>query len=259
MEQYNLVMKFLKGSGIDRYFPCQDYFYELDEETGEYIPKTFSEERLLLNTNREDFEFTDYVNVVVETTEDCSAGEWKFNFSEYDDGISPIVSITADSKDLTGGVKDVVRFTLQPLQQMADPSRNLTGIKSVEVVGSPEGTILHDIILKNDDAQYTMDEIDTFIETGKYYILSRLGLRFEEVPDELEEHIYTAAAGYIWLDTWEYEARVMNDEQKNAMSYGKWLLANVNTAVDEYKKAKNIDDSSTFVQEQIVTSLPLRW
>ena len=81
-----------------------------------------------------------------------------------------------------------------------------------------------------------------------------------EVPVELEDHVYTASAGYGWMSVWEYEARVMNDEQKNAKSYGKWLFAIVDDAIDLYKKSHGIaDDEDLFVVNDLVTCRPLRW
>ena len=82
----------------------------------------------------------------------------------------------------------------------------------------------------------------------------------EEVPVELEDHIYTASAGYAWMSVWEYEARVMNDEQKNAKSYGKWLFAVVDDAIDLYKKSHGIaDDEDLFVMNELITHRFLRW
>lgn len=81
-----------------------------------------------------------------------------------------------------------------------------------------------------------------------------------EVPPELEDHVYTASAGYGWMSVWEYEARVMNDEQKNAKSYGKWLFAVVDDAIDLYKKANGIaDDELLFVVPDLVTHRGVNW
>lgn len=70
---------------------------------------------------------------------------------------------------------------------------------------------------------------------------------------------YKATAGYTWNSTWEFDARIMQDEQKNALSYGKWLLAQVDKAIEDYKDAMGIADTDEmFVKHEIVTHIPLR-
>ena len=52
----------------------------------------------------------------------------------------------------------------------------------------------------------------------------------------------------------------MNDEQKNAKSYGKWLFAVVDDAIDLYKKANGIaDDDEMLLLDDLVTFKWLRW
>ena len=52
----------------------------------------------------------------------------------------------------------------------------------------------------------------------------------------------------------------MNDEQKNAKSYGKWLFAVVDQAIDSYKVAHGIaDDEVLFVKHKLVKTKPFRW
>ena len=103
-----------------------------------------------------------------------------------------------------------------------------------------------------------LEELDAFHENGKYYITSRLHMK--DVPDELQDHVYTATAGYSWMSVWEFDARIMNDDQKNAMSYGKWLFATVDSAIEAYKVANGIsDDDELFVEDKLVHSVPLRW
>ena len=52
----------------------------------------------------------------------------------------------------------------------------------------------------------------------------------------------------------------MNDDTKNAMSYGKWLFATVDKAIEDYKFANGIaDEEELFVHNELVTFRPLRW
>ena len=107
---------------------------------------------------------------------------------------------------------------------------------------------------------YTLEQLDRFIENGRYYIASRLHITEAELPFELKDHVYTAAAGYAWLSVWEFEARIMNDEQKNAKSYGKWLFAEVDQAIADYKEMKGIaDDDELFVMDDLVTYTWSKW
>ena len=142
---------------------------------------------------------------------------------------------------------------------MSDASRNLTNIKSIELVTPNNSDFkIHEICFRDNNAPFTLEQLDAFYEDGKYYVLSRLHM--DSVPPELEDHVYTASAGYGWMSVWEYEARVMNDEQKNAKSYGKWLFAIVDDAIDLYKSANGIaDDDVKFITTSLVTSKYLRW
>ena len=52
----------------------------------------------------------------------------------------------------------------------------------------------------------------------------------------------------------------MNDEQKNAKSYGKWLFAEVDQAIADYKEMKGIaDDDELFVMDELVTYTESKW
>ena len=150
-------------------------------------------------------------------------------------------------------------FKIRKSQTMSEASRNLTNIKSIELVTPNNSDFkIHEICFRDNNAPFTLEQLDAFYEDGKYYVLSRLHM--EEVPVELEDHIYTASAGYGWMSVWEYEARVMNDEQKNAKSYGKWLFAVVDDAIDLYKKSHGIaDDEDLFVMNELITHRFLRW
>ena len=52
----------------------------------------------------------------------------------------------------------------------------------------------------------------------------------------------------------------MNSSENNAISYGKWLFAIVDKAIDLYKSAHGIaDDDVKFIKTDLVTSKYLRW
>ena len=182
------------------------------------------------------------------------------NISEYVQGYDPRVVLDAkEDKPLEVGKPTQVIFEIRKSQTMSETSRNLTNIKSIELITPNNADFrIHEICFRDNNAPFTLEQLDAFYENGKYYVLSRLHM--SEVPEELEDHVYTATAGYCWMSVWEYEARVMNDEQKNAKSYGKWLFAVVDDAIDSYKVAHGIaDDEEMFVMTELVKTTPLRW
>ena len=259
--EYYKILHFLKVESVDRIYPVEEYFYSIDEETGEEVPIIYEDDSFLFETNREQFSGLDYVEVLLEAKVDgYSSSDLKLNISEYKKGYDPRLILNArDEKTLEVGKPTQVIFEIRKSQTMSEASRNLTNIKSIELVTPNNSDFrIHEICFRDNNAPFTLEQLDAFYENGKYYVLSRLHM--DTVPPELEDHVYTATAGYCWMSVWEYEARVMNDEQKNAKSYGKWLFAVVDDAIDSYKIAHGIaDDEERFISTNLVTHRIVRW
>ena len=259
MNEYYRIVHFLKDATVDRLYPVEDYFYEEDDE-GNLQPTTYTGDSFLFETNRQTFVGIDYVEVLLETSETYSTSDVKFNISEYADCYDPEMVLDADVvRDLEPNTPTRVIFTIRKTKTMSEASRDLTAVRSVELITpNNSATTIHEITFRCFNPKYTLEELDAFYENGKYYITSRLHMT--DVPEELQDHVYTATAGYAWMSVWEFEARVMNDDQKNAMSYGKWLFVTVLEAIDAYKVANNIsDDDELFVMDELVHSTRLRW
>lgn len=258
-KEYYKILHFLKVESVDRIYPVEEYFYQIDEETGEESPVIYDGDSFLFKTNRQQFSGLDYVEVLLESSVEYNANEITLNISEYEEGYDPRIVLTGESKIIPVNTPTQVIFLIRKSQTMSETSRNLTNIKSLELVTPDNSNFkIHEICFRDNNAPFTLEQLDAFYENGKYYVLSRLHMT--EVPEELEDHVYTATAGYCWMSVWEYEARVMNDEQKNAKSYGKWLFAVVDQAIDSYKVAHGIaDDEVLFVKHEITTSRPFRW
>ena len=259
-KEYYKILHFLKVESVDRIYPVEEYFYEIDEETGEEVPIIYEGDSFLFQTNRQQFSGLDYVEVLLESSVAHSTKDIHLNISEYLQGYDPVVILDADSEyALPVDTPKKVVFKIRKSQTMSETSRNLTNIKSIELTTPDNSDFkIHEICFRDNNAPFTLEQLDAFYENGKYYVLSRLHM--DEVPPELEDHVYTATAGYCWMSVWEYEARVMNDEQKNAKSYGKWLFAVVDDAIESYKVANGIaDDEEMFVMSELVTHRPLRW
>ena len=259
-KEYYKILHFLKVESVDRIYPVEEYFYKVDEETGEEVPVIYEGDSFLFETNRQQFSGLDYVEVLLESSSSFSVNDLKLNISEYKEGYDPVMVLDADPHEgieVDTPVKIV--FKIRKSQTMSEASRNLTNIKSIELVTPNNSDFkIHEVCFRDNNAPFTLEQLDAFYEDGKYYVLSRLHM--SEVPTELEDHVYTASAGYGWMSVWEYEARVMNDEQKNAKSYGKWLFAVVDDAIDLYKKANGIaDDDVKFVLTNLVTHRGVRW
>ena len=245
---------------MDRFYPVEEYFYEIDEETGEETRIIYENDSFLFLTNRQTFSGFDYVEVLLESSVAHKCSDLQLALSEYEQGYDPVEVLDADQTDtLEIGVPKKVVFTIRKSQTMSEESRNLTNIKSIELITPNNSDFkIHDICFRDNNAMFSLEQLDAFYEDGKYYVLSRLHM--SEVPTELEDHVYTASAGYAWMSVWEYEARVMQDTQKNALNYGKWLFAQVDNAIDLYKKANGIaDDEVLFIVKDLVTSRKLRW
>lgn len=259
-KEYYKILHFLKVETMDRFYPVEEYFYEIDEETGEEVPIIYEGDSFLFKTNRETFSGFDFVEVLLESSVAHNTSDLKLNLSPYVQGYSPIEVLDAEDEGvLTVDAPTRIVFKIRKSQTMSEASRNLTHIKSIELVTPNNSDFkIHEICFRDINAMFSLEQLDSFYEDGKYYVLSRLHM--DDVPVELADHVYTASAGYAWMSVWEYEARVMNDEQKNAKSYGKWLFAVVDDAIDLYKKANGIaDDEEMFVIPELTTSRRVRW
>ncbi len=258
-KEYYKILHFLKVESVDRIYPVEEYFYTINEETGEEEPVIYEGDSFLFKTNRQQFSGLDYVEVLLESSVECDAEDLTLNISEYEQGYDPRIVLTGEKKTIPVDTPTQVIFKIRKSQTMSETSRNLTNIKSIELVTDDNSNFkIHEICFRDNNAPFTLEQLDAFYENGQYYVLSRLHM--SEVPEELQDHVYTATAGYCWMSVWEYEARVMNDEQKNAKSYGKWLFAVVDDAIESYKVAHGIaDDEEMFVMDELVTFKPLRW
>lgn len=252
MNEYYRILSFLKSENIDRIYPAEEYF--LSDE-GEKI--LFTGDSFLFKTNHEQFTGLDYVEILLESKSMFNISDLKLNISEYTDGYDPVEVLSAEPHEILTDTPMRIIFKIRKSMSMTESSRNLTNIRSIELI-TPNNSdfTIHEICFRDNNALYSLESMDNFYESGKYYVLSRLHM--SEVPEELQDHVYTASAGYAWTSVWEYEARVMNDEQKNALSYGKWLFAQVDKAIDLYKAAHGIaDDEELFVKGELVTSRKL--
>ena len=258
-KEYYKILHFLKVESVDRIYPVEEYFYAIDEETGEEVPIIYEGDSFLFETNRQQFSGLDYVEVLLEATSEYSSEDVKLNISEYTQGYDPKIILDAEPKTIEPDVPTQLVFKIRKSQTMSETSRNLTNIKAIELVTPNNSDFkIHEICFRDNNAPFTLEQLDAFYENGKYYVLSRLHM--ETVPPELEDHVYTATAGYCWMSVWEYEARVMNDSSKNSISYGKWLFAVVDDAIDSYKKAHGIaDDEIIFIDTDLVTHRKVRW
>lgn len=259
MDEYYRIIHFLKDSTVDRLYPCEDYFYTEDEQ-GNLVPSTYTGDSFLFETNRQTFVGIDYVEILLETSEPYSTKNMEFRISEYVKGYDPEMVLKADEEvTIEPNSPKRVIFTIRKTKTMSEASRDLTAVRSVELITpNDSATTIHEITFRCFNPKFTLEELDAFYKNGVYYITSRLHM--DTVPEELTDHIYTATAGYSWMSVWEFEARVMNDDQKNAKSYGKWLFAIVDEAIESYKVAHGIsDDDELFVMEKLVSSTKMEW
>lgn len=259
-KEYYKILHFLKVESVDRIYPVEEYFYHINEETGEEEPVIYEGDSFLFETNRQQFSGLDYVEVLLESSVDFSTDDLKLNISEYKEGYDPVIILDAEPhENITTNTPLRIVFKIRKSQTMSEASRNLTNIKSIELITPNNSNFkIHEICFRDNNAPFTLEQLDAFYEDGKYYVLSRLHM--SEVPPELEDHVYTASAGYGWMSVWEYESRVMKDTQKNAKNYGQWLFAQVDEAIDLYKKANGIaDDEELFIMDDLITYKWLRW
>lgn len=266
MEEYYKVTKYLDYAKIDRHSPCQDYFVEwtVDEDTGEVIEtkKQFVGNDLLFKTNRESYKGISSVEILIEADTPFSSTDLSFEFSEYDEGYVPVLTLKAkDDVNIPADTISKVIFNLDDSRRMVETSHFLTAIQTVRIAHElplVTFTVL-DIIFKTQEKLYTLEEIEDEIIEGEKYVISKLQLKqITKVPESIDYLTYKSAAAWTWLGLWEFEGRKMNDEQKNAKSYGVRLLAEVDEAIERYKEANDLNNDED-VKSDIATNTVLEW
>ena len=81
-KEYYKILHFLKVESVDRIYPVEEYFYKIDEETGEEVPVIYAGDSFLFETNRQQFSGLDYVEVLLESSEPFSHTDLHLNISE---------------------------------------------------------------------------------------------------------------------------------------------------------------------------------
>ena len=76
-KEYYKILHFLKVESVDRIYPVEEYFYSVDEETGDEVPVVFDGDSFLFETNRQQFSGLDYVEVLLECSEDFTVDDIK--------------------------------------------------------------------------------------------------------------------------------------------------------------------------------------
>ena len=200
-KEYYKILHFLKVESVDRIYPVEEYFYQIDEETGDESPVIYEGDSFLFKTNRQQFSGLDYDEVLLESSVEYDAEDITLNISEYEEGYDPRIVLTGEPKTIPVNTPTQVIFTIRKSQTMSETSRNLTNIKSIELVTPDNSNFkIHENCFRDNNAPFTLEQLDAFYENGKYYVLSRLHM--DEVPAELEDHVYTATAGYCWMSVW---------------------------------------------------------
>ena len=133
-KEYYKILHFLEVETMDRFYPVEEYFYEIDEETGEETRIIYENDSFLFLTNRQTFSGFDYVEVLLESSVAHKCSDLQLALSEYEQGYDPVEVLDADQTDtLEIGVPKKVVFTIRKSQTMSEESRNLTNIKSIEL------------------------------------------------------------------------------------------------------------------------------
>ena len=129
-KEYYKILHFLKVESMDRFYPVEEYFYEVDE-TGKEVPVIYEGNSFLFETNRQTFTGFDYVEVLLESSATHSTSDLKLNLSQYAKGYDPIVVLEAETTEtLEVDVPTQVVFRVRKSQTMSETSRNLTNIQS---------------------------------------------------------------------------------------------------------------------------------
>ena len=133
-KEYYKILHFLEVETMDRIYPVEEYFYSIDEETGEEVPIVYENDSFLFETNRETFSGFDYVEILLESSVAYSISDIHLNLSQYRQGYDPIVVLDADGDgELPVGVPKKLVFPIKKSQTMSESSRNLTNIHSIEI------------------------------------------------------------------------------------------------------------------------------
>ena len=133
--EYYKILHFLKVESVDRIYPVEEYFYKIDEETGEEVPVIYEGDSFLFETNRQQFSGLDYVEILLQSSEPFNTDDITLNISEYKEGYDPVMILDGEPHDnIIEDTPVKIVFKIRKSQTMSESSRNLTNIKSIELV-----------------------------------------------------------------------------------------------------------------------------
>ena len=130
-KEYYKILHFLKVESVDRIYPVEEYFYNEDDEPIVFVGNSF-----LFKTNRQQFSGLDYVEVLLESSVQDDGENLQLNISEYEQGYDPVMVLTGNKKTIPVNTPTRIVFEIRKSQTMSEASRNLTNIKSIELVTS---------------------------------------------------------------------------------------------------------------------------
>ena len=112
-KEYYKILHFLKVESVDRIYPVEEYFYEVDEETGEEVPVIYEGNSFLFKTNRQQFSGLDYVEVLLESSVASDGENLALNISEYEQGYDPRIILTGEKKTIPVDTPTQVIFKIK--------------------------------------------------------------------------------------------------------------------------------------------------
>ena len=159
-KEYYKILHFLEVETMDRFYPIEEYFYQIDEETGEETRIIYEEDSFLFLTNRQTFTGFDYVEVLLESSVEHSFSDLTLSISEYEQGYDPVVILDAEDEGTfeIGKPKKLV-FRIRKSQTMSESSRNLTNIRSIEL-NTPNNSDfkIYDVCFRDDNAMFSLEQ-----------------------------------------------------------------------------------------------------
>lgn len=133
----------------------------------------------------------------------------------------------------------------------------LSNVKSVGLKSNTDLSATTFYISKIDanSEKYTItkEKLESAEKSGQQFVLSKIGE--DTIPSKLEDAVYLAAAGYVWMRKYDHEKDTWDFNNNQTKNYGSRLLKEAETRCEEYIFGKDTNTETSDIKEDINTDL----
>lgn len=250
MDEYYKVLHYLPRFKVDRQYP-----------TTTPPPVYTGTAPFFTATNHRDYTLIDHVEMKITTGGIVDPSLVTLGFCESANDTLPILTLPAVETEKTAPGRTGFLTFMVNNKNLSQNSRKLSNIArlSIDPGQSVVDFQVKEVVFKTTGFVCTLEDLERCIKDGEDYILRELGNPLE-MPVELVQYKYHAAAAYAWLIKWEHEARVMDTGQKESKNYADRLFGLVDKVIAQYQASTEPEpEEGDEINDSLIGCTNLNW